>query len=97
LLLGLAEVIGRAQRVPALNPLRRVGRIVLVFLVLWTLHLIVCYRAQIQPHGEPLALRPITTEWRRWARQVYADTGLRMLIRRAAPRDPTAPGLGGER
>jgi len=84
LLVGLAEVFMRAQRIPS-RAVARAGRIVVALLVVWTLHLIVCYRAQIQPHGEPLAVRPLFTEWRRWTRQIYADTGFRMLVRASHP------------
>ena len=79
LFLGLAEVLKRAERVSVST--RRIGRIFLVLSLVWTVHLAVCFRAQIQPHGEPLALRPIMTEWKRWARQVYNDTGVKMLVR----------------
>ena len=81
LLLGLAQIIRRAESVPSFHPLRGAGPVLVSLLLVWNLHLIICYRAQIQPHGEPLALRPILTEWRRWSRQVYVDTGLRTLVR----------------
>ena len=79
-LLGLAEVMRHAEHVRAAA--RRAGRIALLLCLVWTVNLIVCYRAEIQPHGERLALTPIVTEWRRWARQVYHDTGVGMVVRR---------------
>lgn len=86
LILGIGEVFDRLQRVAGSTAARLASRVAVALLVAWTLHLIVCYRAAIQPHGEPLALRPILTEWDRWASQIYADTGLRQLTKRALGR-----------
>lgn len=90
LMLGLAEGIRRAQCLPAYHRLRRAGHVLLVLLLVWNLHLIICYRAQIQPHGERLALRPILTEWRRWGQQVYTDSGIRLLVRRTRAKASSA-------
>ena len=59
----------------------RVTSVVVALTLVWTLHLVACYRAGIQPHGEPLALGPIVTGWKRWARQIYIDSGLHLVVR----------------
>ena len=91
MLLGLAEVIRRVRAAAPSSALRRLTPAVVALTLVWTLHLVVCYRAGIQPHGEPLALHPILTEWRRWARQIYIDSGLRLVVRGR----PTVPGGAG--
>ena len=85
LILGLAEVIERARSLPVVHPLRRAGGVLVVLSLAWTLHLIVCHRANIQPAGEPLAPRRLVTEWRLWSRQLYNDTGLKTLVHRFRP------------
>jgi hypothetical protein len=90
LLLGLAEVLARVSRLPVLT--RRAGTVLLVASLAWTLHVAVCYRAQIQPHGQPLVLKPLVTEWRLWARQLYNDTGVKVLIRQLRPQRATSAG-----
>ncbi len=78
--LGLASVWRRFGTGQRRRFIGRLGRGAIVLLVLWNLYFVMCYRADIQPHGEPFAGLELLTQWDRWWEQLLNETGISKLL-----------------
>lgn len=78
--LGFAEIMktlkGRALEKPFLL---KIGALLILFLVLWNLYFLFCYRSFLQPHGKPFAGLRLFSDPRIPLKQALCDVGLRSL------------------
>ncbi|MCH8333523.1 hypothetical protein IIC65_06270 [Candidatus Sumerlaeota bacterium] len=74
-MLGLAEVLSRLSRMELSPILRRLGRGLVICLVIWNVHFFFCYRAGIQLSGEPFAGRRLITRGFQWPEVIKRDFG----------------------
>lgn len=79
-MLGLAELwVYVAAMATGLG--RRLIASLLVVMVCWNIYFMVCYRAEIQPHGQAFAGVELFLHGDRWLQQLFRDTGLGLLIK----------------
>jgi hypothetical protein len=77
-MVGLAELMTWSKRVRP-RIVRAGVAATLIALVGWNMYFVVCYRADIQPHGKPFAGMELFRHGERWVEQLLTDTGLRRL------------------
>ncbi|MBX7246700.1 MAG: hypothetical protein K1X53_14480 [Candidatus Sumerlaeaceae bacterium] len=74
--LGLAVVFQWLGTLKLESWARRTLLSVVVALIAWNLYFETCYRAQIQPHGEPMAFGLLFGDWQKWRGQFMEDINL---------------------
>ena len=79
-MLGLAELFRQSLASGTIFSRGLMG--VVAVLLAWNVYFMICYRAEIQPHGEPFAGKNLFAHGNRWINQLKTDSGWYLLTGR---------------
>lgn len=80
--LGLAVFMRWIGAMDKRSLARRAGMAAVALLVAWNLYFIVAFRADIQPHGEPIAIKAVLTNFKDWHRRAKKEINIPKQLRK---------------